>query len=135
MSYEDLLKRGRKDLPEAVFTAERFEIPAVKGHLEGNKTVISNFIQIVGTLNRDVKHVLKFLLRELATPGEIKGNLLVLGRKISASMINQKIEQYARQFVLCNECGKPDTKIIKENNLQFVKCLACGAKHPIRSKI
>ncbi|MBW2991901.1 translation initiation factor IF-2 subunit beta [Candidatus Woesearchaeota archaeon] len=135
MDYKELLKKGREKLPEAVFTAERFEIPPVKGHIEGNKTIISNFLQIADIINRDPKHVLKFILRELATPGDIKGNLLILGRKISASMINQKIAQYARQFVLCNECGKPDTKIIKEGELNFVKCLACGAKHPIRSKI
>jgi translation initiation factor 2 beta subunit (eIF-2beta)/eIF-5 len=45
MDYETMLKRGREKLPEAVFTAERFEIPNVKGHLEGNKTIISNFSQ------------------------------------------------------------------------------------------
>jgi len=135
MDYEELLKKGREKLPEAVFTAERFEIPAVKGHVEGNKTIISNFLQICDTLNRDPRHVLKFVLKELATPGDVKGNLLIIGRKISASMINQKIGQYARQFVLCNECGKPDTTIIKEGEQQFVKCLACGAKKPIMSKI
>lgn len=135
MDYKKLLKRGRENLPESIFTAERFEIPAVKGHIEGNKTVISNFIDITKTLNREPKHVLKFILKELATPGEIRGNLLVLGRKISASMINQKLSQYARQFVLCSECGKPDTKIIKEGSVSFLKCLACGGKHPVKGKI
>jgi translation initiation factor 2 subunit 2 len=135
MDYETMLKRGREKLPEAVFTAERFEIPKVKGHQEGNKTIISNFSQIVGVLNREQKHVLKFLLKELASPGDVKGQMLVLGRKINASMINQKIEQYARQFVLCTECGKPDTVIIKEGDLNFLKCTACGAKHPIKVKI
>jgi len=134
MEYADLLKRGREKLPEAVFTAERFEIPSVKGHLEGNKTIISNFLQIAGILNRDPKHVLKFILRELATPGDIKGNFLVLGRKISASMINQKISQYARLYVICTECGKPDSQLIKEGEIEFLKCLACGSKHPIKGK-
>jgi translation initiation factor 2 subunit 2 len=135
MDYKELLKRGREKMPEAVFTAERFELPSVKGHVEGNKVVVSNFPQIVEKLNRDPRHVLKYILKELATPGEIRGNLLVLGRKISASMMNQRVTQYARQFVLCSECGKPDTKIIKEGDLDFIKCLACGAKHPVKYKI
>jgi translation initiation factor 2 subunit 2 len=135
MEYTELLKRGRENLPEAVFTAERFEVPKVKGHLEGNKTIISNFSQIVGVLNRDQRHMLKFLLKELASPGDVKGQMLILGRKINASMINQKIAQYARQFVLCAECGKPDTIIIKEGDLDFLKCTACGAKHPIKFRI
>jgi translation initiation factor 2 subunit 2 len=79
--------------------------------------------------------VLKFLLKELASPGDVRGGMLVLGRKITASMINQKITQYARQFVLCTECGKPDTIIIKDGDLNFLKCTACGAKHPIKVKI
>ncbi len=135
MDYEKLLDKARKELPEAVFTAERFEVPKVKGHIEGNKTVISNFNQIVTTLRRDIQQVMKFILKELATPGEMRRSNLILGRKISASMINEKINKYARTFVLCSECGKPDTKILKEGNVSFLKCLACGAKHPIKSKI
>lgn len=135
MDYEKLLDKARKELPEAVFTAERFEVPKIMGHIEGNKTIISNFNQIVAILRREPQHVLKFILKELATPGEMRRNNLILGRKLSASMINEKINKYARAFVLCSECGKPDTKIIKEGNITFLKCLACGAKHPIKSKI
>jgi len=71
MGYEQLLKRAREQLPQSVFEKERFEIPKVRGHLEGNKTVISNFQQIANTLRRPTEHLLKYVLRELATPGEI----------------------------------------------------------------
>ena len=135
MKYEDLLKRARNQLPESVTIAERFEIPKVKGHLEGNKTIISNFNQIAQTLRREPAHLLKYLLKELATPGVLKGQLLILGAKTSASRINEKIENYGREFVLCSECGKPDTKLIKEGNVQFLHCTACGGKHPIKKKL
>ena len=85
--------------------------------------------------HRDAEHLLKFLQRELATPAVIDGPRLVLGRKISSQLINSKVEQYATDFVLCKECGKPDTKIIKEDRIWSLKCTACGAKQPIRSKI
>jgi len=136
LNYKELLEKGRKELPESLkTTAGRFEIPKVKGHLEGNKTIISNFNQIAHTLNRDQSHLLKFLQRELATPAIIKGQRLVLGRKISASQINDKIRLYAGTFVLCPDCGKPDTQLKKEDKVLFLKCMACGAKHPIRAKI
>jgi len=136
MEYEGLLKRARERLPESVFEKERFEIPKVRGHIEGNKTVISNFVQIAGILRRPVEHLLKFILRELATPGEVKrSGLLVLGSKVAASRINEKIRQYAYTFVLCPDCGKPDTEIKKEGDFSFLKCTACGAKHPVKSKI
>ena len=130
-----MLARARDNLPESVFEKERFEIPKVKGHIEGNKTVISNFKQIAQVLRRPVEHLLKYILRELATPGEMKGNLLIFGSKIPASRINEKIRQYAYEFVLCQACGKPDTEFVKEGDFMFVKCAACGAKTPVKSKI
>lgn len=135
ISYEEMLKTGKEALPKSIEKIERFEIPRVSGHVQGNKVVISNFTQICNDLRREPTHLLKFLQRELATPGEIEGPRLILGRKLSSALINSKIEQYANQFVLCRDCKKPDTKLIKEEKFLYIKCTACGAKHPVRAKI
>ncbi len=136
MEYEQLLERARQRLPQSVVERERFEIPRVKGHFEGNKTVISNFAQIASTLRRPIEHLLKFILKELATPGEInRAGLLVLGTKVPASRINEKIREYAYEFVLCPNDGKPDTDIVKEGDFAYLKCNACGHKQPVKSKI
>ena len=135
-NYEKMLEDVRKNLPEAVFIKERFEIPKILGHIQGNRTVISNFLQIASTLRRNTDHLLKYVLKELATPGEIKkSGALILGTKVSASRINEKIRQYANDFVLCFECGKPDTKLEKEDNLVYMKCSACGVKNIVKAKI
>ena len=134
--YKKLLGAARKQLPEHVFQKERFEIPKVRGHIQGNRTVISNFLQIANFVGREPEHMLKFVLRELATPGEIKkSGSVIIGSKVPASRINEKIKQYANSYVFCYECGKPDTKIEKEGNLSFIKCMACGARHSIKSKV
>ena len=131
-----MLEDVRKSLPEAVFLKERFEIPKALGHIQGNRTIITNFVQIASTLRRDVSHMLKYVLKELATPGEIKkSGALILGTKVSASRINEKIRQYANEFVLCLECGKPDTQIVREGELNYLKCTACGAKNFVKAKI
>ena len=136
MDYKKLLEQARKELPEIVFEKERFEIPKVRGHIQGNRTIITNFIQIANNLRREPEHMLKYVLRELATPGEIKkSGSVIIGTKISASRINEKIKQYVHEFVLCTECGKPDTKIEKDGDFSFLKCMACGARHPIKAKI
>lgn len=132
MGYESLLKRGRDNLPDTVSARERFEIPNVRGHLQGTKTIISNFNTICSILHREPVHVLKYLLRELATSGELKQNLLVFNSKISSKIINIKIRTYANTYVLCSECSKPDTSIITENNLPYLKCQACGCKHRVK---
>jgi len=135
VDYKKLLKKGREELPESVKSNERFEIPKAKGHLEGNKTIVTNFTQIANDIRRDPAHLLKFLQRELATPATISNQRLILGRKISAMLINSKIKMYIDIFVLCPDCKKPDTRIVKEEKVLYLKCTACGAKHPIKTKI
>ena len=135
MEYVELLQKARKLLPENILKTERFEVPKVRGHVQGNKTIVSNFNQIAGTLRRPIEHLLKYILKELATPGELKKTGLIIGTKISAARINEKIVSYAKEFVLCKECSKPDTKIIKEGDFTFLKCTACGAKQSIKGKI
>jgi translation initiation factor 2 subunit 2 len=75
------------------------------------------------------------MLRELAASGQREGDRLILNNKVPSAKINQKIEQYVKEFVLCRECGKPDTELVKEDRLTFIHCMACGARHPVRSKI
>src|SRR3990167_11133808 len=128
MEYEKLLENAYKQLPETKSEGERFEIPKVQGIIQGNKTLITNFVKIAQTFRREVAHLQKYLLRELATPGNLDGPRLILNRKISSSLINQKVEQYANDFVICKECGKPDTILKKEDRFTYVKCQACGAK-------
>ena len=130
-----MLERGKKDLPEVSASMERFVIPKVTGHIEGNKTVISNFFQIATALGRPPEHLLKYVSRELAAKGELKRQLLVFNTKLPSSKINEKIQQYLENYVICKECGKPDTKIYKEGIITFLRCQACGAKHVLSSKI
>lgn len=132
MNYEATLKRGLKQLPDIVVEVSRFETPKVRGHIQGNKTIISNINEIVTTLRRPAAHIVKFLQKELAAPGEIKGAFLIFGTKISAQRINEKIEEYVKKYVICPECKKPDTKLKKEGDFLFIVCQACGAKKTVK---
>ena len=131
-SYEELLEKGIKELPETAKTTSRYEVPKVKGHVEGNKKIITNFNQIVDMLGKDEQRFLKYILKELATPGKVEGGRLTLGRKLGSSLINAKIESYAKTFVLCYDCGKPDTKLEEQNGALYIKCAACGGKHQVK---
>lgn len=135
MEYEKLLEEAYKKIEQPKNTGERFEIPKIEGHLEGKKTIINNFNQIATRFRRNPEHLQKFLLKELAVSGQKESNRLVLNRNVSRIKIDEKIKQYAEEFVLCRECKKPDTELIKESSsrVTFVHCLACGAKHPLHS--
>ncbi len=132
MNYKKLLEKAKQSLPKKAVEKERFEIPAVKSHIQGNTTVISNFKQIADYLHRTPAHLLKYILRKLATPGEIKGTGSVIIRsKVPSAKINERIQEYAKEFVECKECGKHDTKLIKEDVGTTLKCLACGAQRAV----
>jgi len=132
--YEQLLKKAVEELPEQQTQGgERFIIEKIKGHLEGNKTVLVNLKPIAKYLGRDENHLLKYLLRELATPGKFVRDRVILGTKIAASTINKKLKKYASEFVYCSECSKPDTKLIEEKGVTYLKCQACGTKKPVKT--
>ncbi len=131
LEYKELLKRGMLKVPKRIESKTRFEIPEAQVLREGSKTIINNFYVLASTLRRDPQHLLKFLLKELATSCESdKQRITVIGN-FSSDLINKKIKIYVKNYVLCPECEKPDTKIIKQDRIVFLKCEACGAKHPV----
>ncbi|GBF36458.1 MAG TPA: translation initiation factor IF-2 subunit beta [Methanothermococcus okinawensis] len=130
--YDTLLKRAFSQLPEEVFKDIRFEVPLADSIVEGNRTVIKNFRDIAKVINRDIQFFAKYIMRELGTAGNVEGQRLILQGKFNNYLINSKIKDFIEEYVLCEECGKPDTKIIKEGRLHFLKCMACGAIKPIK---
>lgn len=131
--YEKLLEEAYKNVKSvAGETGERFEIPKIEGHFEGKRTILTNFFQIASHIRREPEHFLKFILKEVAAAGTVEGDRLILNMKVPSAKINQKIEEYVNEFVLCKECKKPDTELIKQDRLTYLHCLACGAKHPIQ---
>lgn len=135
MGYEELLDRAKEQLPEDVESTERFTIPKVKGHLQGTKTIINNWFEVAKALDRKPEHLLKYVMRELAAPGEIIKQSVIFNAKLTAAKINERIEKYADEYVFCKTCGKPETKLSKEASVIIMTCQACGARNPVRSKI
>jgi|APSaa5957512622_1039677.scaffolds.fasta_scaffold42216_3 translation initiation factor 2 subunit 2 len=133
MEYDDLLSNAYKNVQQTE-NCGRFEVLKVEGHNEGSKTIIKNFLQIASCIRRKPEHLAKFLLKELASSGDITGERLVLSRKVSSKDINDKIQKFADCYVKCENCGKPDTQINEEGEKQFIRCLACGHKKQIPNK-
>jgi translation initiation factor 2 subunit 2 len=131
-SYEKLLEKAYKSVKVVEKSGERFEIPKVKGHISGNNTLITNVSQIASYLRRPIGHLAKFLQKELASYTRMDGNRLILKSKLNSGKVNEKIEKYAKEFVICPVCGKPDTEITSDKSVKHKHCLACGANSPIK---
>ncbi len=133
-SYEELLERALEKLADReVVKRERFEVPRVSVMREGARTTIKNFSQIAKTLNRSEDHLYKYIVKSLGTAGFVDNGRLILQGKFSESEIQKEIDDYVRLYVLCKECGSPDTEFIREERVLMIRCLACGARHPVRN--
>ena len=108
--YEDLLERAIDQLPPEVFEHKRFKIPKAYSDIQGNRT-----------------------MRELGTAGNIEGQRAILQGKFTHYLINERIEDYVDKYVICHECNRPDTRIIREGRIFLLKCAACGATAPLKT--
>jgi len=134
MDYAKSLDRAFEQMPEYLTTDVRFSIPEADVIIEGKTTVLRNFLEITDTINRDPNHLLKFLLRELGTAGKFDGTRVIFQGKFTAQTIGSQISDYVDEFVICSECGRPDTTLVRTDRVLMLKCDACGAHRPIRKR-
>jgi translation initiation factor 2 subunit 2 len=132
--YEKILDAAYEKIPDNVKRLSRFEIPKVELRIESKNTYITNFNKIIFILNRDKKHFIGIFLKKAGTMGEIRGQQLFLKGIYKEQVLNRLIEQYAKLYVLCDICNKPDTEIQREGKKYFLKCTACGAREEIKEK-
>lgn len=132
MTYEELLRRAKEKLPLGR-EESRFEMTRAVVIQTGRRTIVKNFYEIAKNLRRDPKHLAKFLFKELAVPGSLDYNELILQGRFSDELINKRIEDYVKEFVFCQECKKADTTLQKLERVTILKCEACGAKRPVRN--
>ncbi|WP_407354865.1 translation initiation factor IF-2 subunit beta [Methanolobus sp. WCC5] len=132
--YEALLDRAIANLPDMETTDARFVIPEPKIMVEGKTTILDNFNNIADVLNRDPDHLMKYLTREMGTAGKIEGLRAIFQGRFSKEQIQSNIGAYVEEFVMCSECGRPDTQLVKMDRIIVLKCAACGAHRPVKKR-
>ena len=132
--YEALLKKAYANVTVQSESTERFTVPEAKVYIEGKTTVLENFAEIADIVRRDQDHLMKFLLGELGTAGKIDGNRAIFNGKFEQSLINGLIRSYVDDYVICSECGKPDTRLVKDDRVLLLRCDACGGHRPVRKR-
>ncbi|MFQ5800496.1 MAG: translation initiation factor IF-2 subunit beta [Candidatus Hydrothermarchaeales archaeon] len=131
MEYEEMLERAYQGLPEILKEESRFQVPELESAIQGRVTVIHNFGEVAKALNRSADMLSKYFLGEMGTSGEYDAARLILKGQFKASQLQDKLEAFVESYVMCHECKRPDTTIIQEKRVSFLKCEACGARHPI----
>jgi translation initiation factor 2 subunit beta (aeIF-2b) len=108
----------------------RRELPRLSIQVQPKKTIIQNFRDIAQRLNRDPTHIARFFLKELALPGSIDGNALVLYAERSPRTLEAVYERYIKFYVECPVCHSVDTYLEREGRIYVLVCTACGARMP-----
>ena len=128
------LDRAMSRLPASRGTEDRFVIPPPKIFYEGKTTVLENFAGIADALNRDPDHLMKFILQEMGTAGKIEGQHAVFQGRFTEQSLERHIDSYVQEYVICSECHRPDTQLIRSDRVLMLKCEACGAHRPVRKR-
>jgi len=131
LDYPSLLARVRAKLPKSTETHERFVLPELDVLYEGKTTVFRNFGDVVDKIRRDPTTVMAYLLRELGTAGDVDGKRLIFRGRVATKALEDRINSFVATYVICSECHRPDTKIIKDGRTSILVCEACGAHRPV----
>ncbi len=123
-----MLGRAIEETPDIDERGSRFEVPDPEVRPEGNVTVVENFQTLVDRLNRDEDDLLRFLQDELGTAARIdeSGRARLTG-DFKQTRVADAVHEYTEGYVICSECGLPDTRIVEQGGADVLKCDACGA--------
>jgi len=131
-AYEKMLERVYEKLPEKTTKTERFKMPIFSSFIQGRQTIVRNFSEVANILRRDPNHLLKYISKELATAGNFDGRRITLQGKFRDNQLNSRLNNYVKEYVICNECHKADTEIITFEGSKYKRCEVCGARAPVK---
>lgn len=130
--YETLLNRARDNIPEDISSRARWRLPEPQIMIEGSNTILRNFTEVVGMMDRDDNHVYQYILNELGTSGSRDGPRARFKGRIPPKRLKKAIVGYVNTYIKCSQCSAPDTHFIKEDRTTLLKCQACGATRPVK---
>ena len=115
----------------------RYKMPLVFGKIEGRgngiKTVIPNVSDVALSLHRPPGEVNKFFGCELGaqTTYSPETDRAVVNGAHTDATLQSLIHRYIEVFVLCPQCGLPETDYRIKNDCIYHKCAACGNKEMV----
>jgi translation initiation factor 2 subunit 2 len=96
------------------------------------KTLWINFPEMCKAMHRLPDHVYSYVFAELGTTGSVDGTgRLVIKGRFQPKQIEKVVRHYIAEYVSCRTCRSPDTRLVKENRLQFIACETCNSRRTV----
>ena len=131
MDYEASLDRAMDSVPDLDTGDSRLDVPSAEAQKDGAFTRLTNLGRIADALSRDPEHIHSVIQRELGTNGQFDDGRSRYNGTFSGDDFDDAVESYTQEFVICSECGLPDTHLESEGRTQMLRCEACGAFRPV----
>lgn len=134
MDYESSLDRAMENVPDIGGDEERLQIPDAQPQKDGAFTRFTNLGEIADVLSRETEHFHRFVQRELGTSGKLEAGRARYNGTFSQQDFDAVVDAYVEEYVLCSECGLPDTRLVREDRTPMLRCDACGAFRPVTKR-
>jgi translation initiation factor 5 len=93
---------------------------------EGPKTVLINLEVVAKDLQRVPSDILKFLGIQMGTQTIYKGHQYFLNGNHTKQELLEQLDVYINRYILCTQCGNPETQISVHGGKINLTCKACG---------
>lgn len=114
-------------------TFYRYKMPLIEAKVEGRgngiKTVISNMVAVAKALDRSAMYTCKYfgIVLGAQTTMDVVNNRYIVNGNLDATRLQDLLDGFIKKFVLCLQCGNPETKLRVTSKKQIeTKCIACG---------
>jgi translation initiation factor 2 subunit 2 len=132
MNYTDALDRAIDAMPDrTIQSGSRLTVPDPEGETDGAFTRLTNIGEISNALGREAEHLHSHFQQEFATSGQFEDGRGRYSGSFDIADFDAAIEAYVDEFVTCSECGLPDTRLVREDGVDMLRCEACGAFRPV----
>lgn len=137
-SYNMLLARAYSTMKKNHVTYNKEETIRIKvpppsvGKIGPRKTIWLNFNATCAILKRNPDNVMKYVLSELGTTGNLNSNNeFIINERVQINRIEKIICSYISDYVICKNCKTYDTRIERRNKIDFLVCKACNSERSL----
>ena len=108
----------------------RYKMPIVEisyfGKNSNFETKIDNLKEISNVLNRNPNTLFKYIIETICTASITKNDTYIIKGSYKKEYIQTLIDNYIKDFVLCETCSNPETYFNVNNKKLYINCNSCG---------
>lgn len=117
-----------KDTIDPHFRYKRQVIQIIVTPKNGGTTTITNIKSLAKSLERTEDQITVYFKKNMKTQVSLKDNSISIRGSKTLDELESVLELFIKEYVLCNHCGNPETKMYSVSKQEKRICKACGLK-------